>query len=86
MIAASPVGLRAVVVRARAWARAQAVVYGTSITAVLGSIRNTQCACATRWIVPLTFSANVKYFQIGGILNGLPQIVHISQSCTVGSQ
>ena len=22
-------------------------------TAVLGSIRNTQCACATRWIVPL---------------------------------
>ena len=26
---------------ARAWARAQAVVYGTSITAVLGSIRNT---------------------------------------------
>ena len=23
------------------------------ITAVLGSIRNTQCACATRWIVPL---------------------------------
>ena len=22
------------------------------ITAVLGSIRNTQCACATRWIVP----------------------------------
>ena len=32
--------------------------YGTGssfsyITAVLGSIRNTQCACATRWIVPL---------------------------------
>ena len=52
MIVASPAGLRAVVVRARAWARAQAVVYGTSITAVLGSIRNTQCACATRWIVP----------------------------------
>ena len=33
-------------------AGAGCVVYGTSITAVLGSIRNTQCACATRWIVP----------------------------------
>ena len=34
--------------------------YGTGssfsyITAVLGSIRNTQCACATRWIVPLIY-------------------------------
>ena len=26
---------------------------GSSITTVLGSIRNMQCACATRWIVPL---------------------------------
>ena len=62
MIAASPAGLRVVVVRAWAWARAQAVVYGTSfsyITAVLGSIRNTQCACATRWIVPLIHAHDV---------------------------
>ena len=29
------------------------------ITAVLGSIQNTQCACATRWIVPLRWRVHL---------------------------
>ena len=53
--------------------------YGTGssfsyITAVLGSIRNTQCACATRWIVPLSIHELICIHELLHCNHHLPRI------------